>query len=58
MIAEDAQVDVDEALRRLRAHARHNDRKLTDVAVQIVARTLTIHTRDGGRPTWPSHEGR
>jgi ANTAR domain/GAF domain len=58
MIAEDAHVDVDEALRSLRAYARHHDRKLNDVAARIVARTLAIHAHEGGWPTWPSHEGR
>jgi AmiR/NasT family two-component response regulator len=42
MIAERAQVDLDAAFRRLRAHARSNNLKLTELARAIVVGALPI----------------
>jgi transcriptional regulator with GAF, ATPase, and Fis domain len=42
MIAENNQVDMDEAFARLRTYARYNNRRLTDVAEAVVAGTTHV----------------
>ena len=49
MVAAQMGIAVGEALLRLRAHAIGNDRRLADVASDVVARTLRIDQRHGGR---------
>jgi GAF domain-containing protein len=46
-IAERAHIDMDEAFRRLRAYARDQNARLTDVAEAVVARTLTAAQIEG-----------
>lgn len=51
MVAAQLEVEVGEALARLRAYAFANDRALTDVAGDVVARTLRFDDdTDGARP--------
>ncbi len=49
VVAEQAGVGVDEAFRRLRNHARNHNRRLVEVAQDVVERELTAHhsTRSG-----------
>lgn len=46
MISQATNCDMDVAFSRLRAHARNNNLRLTDVAVTVVAGTLTTDTLD------------
>ncbi len=48
MVAAQLEVSVGQALVRLRAHAFGNDRPLTDVARDVVARKLRFDTASGG----------
>ena len=52
MIAENNNVDMDEAFRRLRTYARDNNRGLTDVAEALIAGTTTVDAiRAARRPS-------
>lgn len=53
MVAAQLGVSVGQALIRLRAYAFGNDRPLTEVAREVVARTLRFDDRDGERDSTP-----
>jgi hypothetical protein len=53
MVAAQLDVSVAQALIRLRAYAFGNNRPLSDVAREVVARTLRFDTHDGGKEPGP-----
>jgi AmiR/NasT family two-component response regulator len=53
MIAERGQTDMDEAFARLRAYARNHNRRLTDVAEELIAGTLSVDVVPARRPPPP-----
>ncbi len=53
MIAERGKTDMDEAFARLRAYARNLNRRLTDVAEELVAGTLSVDVVPARRPPPP-----
>ncbi len=44
MLAEHADIDMDGAFTRLRSYSRRNNRRLTDIALELVAGTLPVNT--------------
>jgi GAF domain-containing protein len=58
MIAEHNRVDMDDAFFRLRAYARHHNRRLTEVAEALVAGTTNVDAiKAATRPSPPSAHG-
>lgn len=55
MLAEHNQVDMDEAFSRLRAYARNNNRRLTDVAEALVAGSTDVGEITAAKPPPDSH---
>lgn len=53
MIAERGQTDMDEAFARLRAYARNHNRRLTEVAEELVTGTLSVDVIPARRPPPP-----
>jgi GAF domain-containing protein len=53
MVAAQLEVSVGQALIRLRAHAFGNDRPLTQVAHDVVARRLRFDAQSGEKDLWP-----
>lgn len=53
MVSQAAECDMDEAFGRLRAHARNRNQRLTDVAVAVVAGSLTVSDLDSAAKPKP-----